>query len=106
MPKYLIKASYTAEGAQGIQSKGGRARRDAVDATVRGLGGQMESFYFGFGDADAYVLADLPDNVAAAAISLAVNASGAVAAQTVALLTVEELDEAAKRSVDYRPPGS
>jgi len=71
----------------------------------RSVGGELEAFYFGFGDEDAYVIADMPDNVAAAALALAVNASGAVATKTVVLLTVEEVDEAAKRSVDYRPPG-
>ena len=79
--------------------------RDAVDGTIRSVGGELEAFYFGFGDEDAYVIADMPDNVAAAALALAVNASGAVATKTVVLLTVEEVDEAAKRSVDYQPPG-
>jgi uncharacterized protein with GYD domain len=106
MPKYLITASYTPQGVEGVRSKGGTSRRDAVAETIRGLGGQMESFHFGFGDEDAYVIADLPDNEAAAAIALSVNASGGAAAKTIVLLTPEQVDEAAKRSVDYRPPGS
>lgn len=106
MPKYLIEASYTAKGVEGLLSKGGSSRRDAVAETIRGLGGQLESFHFGFGENDAYVIVDLPDNEAAAATALAVNAAGAVTTKTIVLLTPEQVDEAAKRSVNYRPPGA
>ena len=105
MPKYLVEASYTREGVAGVQAKGGSSRRDAVAAMAAGLGGQLESFYFGFGEYDAYVVVDLPDNEAAAAVALAVNASGGATVRTTVLLTPEQVDEAAKRSVDYRPPG-
>jgi uncharacterized protein with GYD domain len=106
MPKYLIEASYTLEGVKGLQSKGGSSRRDAVRATIEGIGGTLEGFYFGFGDHDAYVVVDLPDNESAAAVALAVNAAGGATTKTIALLTPEEVDAAAERSVDYRPPGS
>ena len=106
MPKYLVQASYTPQGVEGIRSKGGTSRRDAVADMAGSLGGQLESFYFGFGDHDAYVIVDLPDNEAAAAIALTVNAAGAATAETIVLLTPEQVDEAAKRSVDYRPPGT
>jgi uncharacterized protein with GYD domain len=105
MPKFLIQASYTQKGVEGVLSKGGSSRRDAVEETIRSLGGQLESFYFSFGDQDAIVIADLPDNEAAAAVALAVNAAGGAAATTVVLLTPEQVDEAVKRSVDYRAPG-
>ncbi len=106
MPKFLIEASYSPEGVAGIKSKGGSSRRDAVAEMVEGLGGKLESFYFGFGDADAYVTTEMPDNESAAAVALAVNASGAVACKTTVLLTPEEIDAAAKQSVGYRAPGS
>ena len=106
MAKYLIVASYTAEGIKGVLSKGGTARRDAVAKTVADLGGQVESFYFAFGDEDAYVTVELPDNVSAAAIGLAVGASGMVRTKTVVLLTPEEIDKAAKTQLAYRAPGS
>jgi uncharacterized protein with GYD domain len=106
MPKYLIEASYSPEGIAGIKDKGGSSRRDAVAQTVEGLGGKLESFYFGFGDADAYVTVEMPDNESVAAVALAVNAGGAVAIKTVVLLTPEEIDSAAKLSVDYRGPDS
>lgn len=51
------------------------------------------------------MIVDLPDHVASAAASLAVCASGAASVRTVVLMTPEEMDEAAKRTVGYRPPG-
>ncbi len=72
----------------------------------RSLGGELESFYFAFGDHDSYVVVDLPDNEAAAAIAMTVNAAGGAAVKTAVLLTPEQVDEAAKRSVEYRPPGT
>ena len=105
MPKYLVQASYTPEGTKGLLKDGGTKRRSAVEQMVSGLGGKLEAFYYAFGDADAYVIVEAPDNVSAAAVSLAVNASGAVSLKTIPLLTPEEIDQAAKRSVTYRLPG-
>ena len=76
MPKYLIEASYTHEGVEGVRSKGGSSRRDAVAHTAESLGGQLDAFYFAFGDHDAVVIVDLPDNEAAAAVALSVDAAG------------------------------
>lgn len=106
MPKYLIEGSYTPEGVKGIQSAGGSSRRDAVAQACESVGGRLESFHFAFGERDTYVIVELPDNEAAAAVALVVNASGAVSARTVVLLTPEEVDAAAQRSVDFRPPGA
>src|SRR5688572_11967919 len=98
MPKFLIEASYTAEGAQGLQNAGGTSRSDAVAKVAESVGGRLESFHFAFGDRDAYVIVDLPDNESAAAVALTVNASGGATTNTVVLLTPEEVDAAAKRS--------
>ena len=106
MPKYLIEATYTLEGVKGVQSAGGTARRDAVAEVAKSVGGSLESFYFGFGKADAYVTVDLPDNESAAAVALAVNAAGGATTRTVVLLSPEEIDAAAKHSVTYRAPGT
>ena len=106
MPKFLIEASYTPDGVKGVQSAGGTSRRDAVAKVAESVGGKLESFYFAFGDRDAYVVIDLPDNESAAAVALTVNAAGGATTKTVTLLTPEEIDAAAKRSVDYRPPGA
>ena len=106
MPKYLVEASYTVEGVKGVQSAGGSSRRDAIAALAESVGGQLESFYFAFGERDVYTVVDLPDNESATAVALTVNASGAVKVRTTVLVTPEEVDAAAKRSVDYRPPGT
>jgi uncharacterized protein with GYD domain len=106
MPKFLIEASYTQDGIKGVQSAGGNSRRDAVAQVAESAGGKLESFYFAFGDHDAYVVVDLPDNESAAAVALTVNSSGGASVRTVVLLTPEEVDAAAQRSVEYRPPGS
>jgi uncharacterized protein with GYD domain len=106
MAKFLFEASYTQEGVKGVVSKGGSSRRDAVAQVAESAGGKLESFYFAFGDRDAYVVVDLPDNEAATAVALTVNAAGGATVRTVVLLTPEEVDAAAERSVDYRPPGS
>ena len=106
MPKFLVKARYTAAGAKGVQSAGGSNRRDAIASIAEGLGGGLESFYFAFGETDAYVVLELPDNRAAAAAAIAVGASGAAGSEVVVLLTPEDVDAAAGLSVDYRAPGS
>jgi uncharacterized protein with GYD domain len=103
--KYLVIASYTADGMKGVIDKGGSARREAVEKLVADLGGTVDSFYFGFGEADAYVTIELPDNVSAAAVGMTVGASGMVSCRTVVLLTPEEVDRAAQTKVTYRPPG-
>jgi uncharacterized protein with GYD domain len=106
MPKYLIKANYTLGGTKGLMKKGGSSRRAAVEQMVTGLGGKLESFHFAFGDTDVFVIADLPDAKSAAAVSLAVNVAGGAQVTTTPLMTPEEMDEACKKSVRYRPPGS
>jgi uncharacterized protein with GYD domain len=106
MPKFLIIANYTAEGVKGVLAKGGSARRAAVEKAVAELGGSLESFYFGFGEDDAYVTVDLPDNGKAAAVALNVAATGMVGLRTIVLLTPEEIDEAARVPSAYQPQGS
>jgi uncharacterized protein with GYD domain len=107
MAKFLIKASYNTEGIRGVLKGGGSARVTAVEKALAGLGGSVESFYFGFGGSDVYVVVEVPGNVEAAAMAATVGASGAMASyETVVLLTPEEIDQAAKAAVDYSPPGS
>ena len=105
MPKYLAVASYTAEGAKGLLKEGGTSRRTAVEQLLASLGGKLEGFYFAFGEDDLYCIIDGLDNATMAATALAVTASGAIRTKTIVLLTPEELDEAAKKSVPFRPPG-
>ena len=105
MPKYLTVASYTAEGAKGLLKEGGTARRAVVETMMKSIGGKLESLYFAFGEHDAYVISEAPDNITAAAVSLAISASGAVNSRTIVLLTPEEIDAASKKVVKFQPPG-
>ena len=106
MAKFLIKASYTPEGTKGLLKEGGSSRKTSVEKMVKGVGGKMEAFYFAFGETDVYGICELPDGVTAVALSLVINASGMVTNTVVPLLTAEELDQACKKSVAYRPPGA
>ena len=106
MPRFLIEATYTAQGVTGVRSGGGSARRDAIVHLAESVGGRMETFDFAFGRSDVVTICELPDNAAAAAVILAVNGSGAVNARTTVLLSPEEVDRAAQQSADYRAPGT
>ena len=105
MPKYLLHGAYSADGAKGLLKDGGSKRRAAARTLVESLGGKMEALYFAFGDTDVIAIIDMPDAASAAAASLAIGASGALKGNLTVLLTPEELDQAAKKSVSYTPPG-
>lgn len=105
MPKYLFETSFTPDGVKGVVAAGGSARVKAATETAKSLGGSIESYYFAFGSTDVYVIVELPDNAAAAALALTVAASGAATVRTTVLLSPAEVDDAAKRQVSYRPPG-
>jgi uncharacterized protein with GYD domain len=105
MPKYLIQANYVGEGLKGLLKEGGSSRRATIEKLLGSVGGRVEAFYYAFGDTDAFVIVDLPDNVTAAALSLTINATAAVTVRITVLLTPEEIDAAAKKTLAYRPPG-
>jgi uncharacterized protein with GYD domain len=105
MSKYLVEASYLSEGSKGLLKEGGSGRRAAVDELFRSLGGTLEAFYFAFGDQDVFIIGDLPDNAAAAALVIRVHATGAAKCKTQLLLTAQEVDDAVNRTTIYRPPG-
>lgn len=105
MPRYLWQISYTTTGVKGLLSEGGTARRDAITAMVESVGGHVEVCYYAFGTTDLYVIGELPNEVAAASLSLRTAVAGGARSQTVVLLTPEQIDEATHREVSYRPPG-
>jgi uncharacterized protein with GYD domain len=105
MSKYLWQISYTAEGTKGLLKDGGSKRRSVAEKALKTVGGKLEAFYYAFGDADAFAIADMPDHISVAAAALGINSTGAVVVKTTVLLTPEEIDQAAKKSFAYRPPG-
>jgi len=105
MARYLYYGNYIGDGVKGLVKDGGSGRVAAVKKGLESVGGKLESCYFAFGEYDYFIIADLPDNVSAASVSLTVNASGLIRANTVVLMTPEELDQAVKKSFPYRGPG-
>jgi uncharacterized protein with GYD domain len=105
MPKYLIQGSYSGQGLKGLLEEGGSKRREAAEQATKGVGGRLEAFYYAFGSDDFIIIVDLPSNVDASALSLTANASGAVKSRMTVLITPEEVDQATKKTVNFRPPG-
>jgi uncharacterized protein with GYD domain len=106
MPKFLAQCNYVGEGMKGLLQEGGSSRRAVVEKLVESVGGKIEAFYYAFGETDLFVIAEFPDNVTMTAVALMVAASGAITIKTTVLLTPEEVDEAAKKTPAYRPPGA
>lgn len=106
MPKYLVSVSYSAEGVKGLRKDGGTKRRHVAGKAVESLGGTIESFYFCFGEHDAIVIADFPDAVSAAALSVAIGATGGVRLTTTPLLSAEDMDKACGKKTAYKAPGT
>lgn len=105
MPKFLGLGSYTAEGWKGVQAESASSRREFVVNLLASVGGRLEAFYYAFGEYDFVFIADIPDNVTAAATSIAAAASGAIKSHLTLLLTAEDIDAAFKKQVHFRAPG-
>lgn len=105
MAKYMFQATYTAEGIRGVLKEGGTGRREALSSAVTKLGGKLESIYYALGDTDVFAIFDAPDNATAVALSASIGSTGAINVKTIALLTVDEIDQAAKKVISYRAPG-
>lgn len=106
MPKFLWQVSYTAQGAKGLLSESATSRRTAVEGLVEVLGGSIDAWHYAFGEYDLVIIAELPNTPAAAALSLAVAASGAARITTTPLFDQSEMDAATALSVPYRAPGA
>ena len=106
MPRYLWKVDYSVEGLRGVVKEGAASRSAFIDKLVSNLGGHLESFDFAFGHPDLYMIAELPDDTKAAAVAIAVGASGVGSIETVKLITPAEADAALAIETGYRPPGA
>jgi uncharacterized protein with GYD domain len=106
MPFYLFQAAYT-DKADAVMVKHPQHRETVLRKTCKALGGKLLSFYFCFGKYDTVVIAELPDNKAAAAFSLSAEAGGGMRmVETTVLLTVDEAMGAMKVAGGdkYTPP--
>ena len=106
MPKYMLQASYTHSGAQGLIKDGGSKRLEVIRGAAASVGGAVEAAYWAFGDDDFVGIFELPSNAAAAALSLTVAATGAVGTKTTVLMSAADIDEAVKLHPSYRAPGA
>ncbi len=102
MPKFMFKISYTEAGFQGIIKDGGTQRREMVETAINSLNGWLEAFYFSFGDTDMIVIAELPDNVSAAAFSLFASSTGSTVVRTTVLITPTDIDLATRKPIHTR----
>ncbi len=105
MPKYLLHGSYTEEGLKGLLKEGGTKRVEATKQAIESLGGKLEAYYYAFGENDYYLIVDQPESVNVIAGTLIANATGTVKLKTTVLITPEEVDQAVKITMDWRPPG-
>jgi uncharacterized protein with GYD domain len=105
MPKFMIKAIYTAEGMKGLKKDTASAREKAIAAACEAMGGKLDGLYYALGDDNVFAIVDLPSHVHAVSLGAAAAASGWVETRTVSLLTVAEMDKAVGEAVRYRPPG-
>ena len=106
MAHYLIQVSYNNQGISDLV-KNPQDRSTAIRSVIEGMGGRIESFYFAFGDYDAVVIAELPDNASAAAFAMAVGAGGAMRSyKTTVLIPTAEAVEAMRKAstLGYRLP--
>jgi uncharacterized protein with GYD domain len=104
MPKYLVQGSYTDQGLNGLLKEGGSKRRSMVEQLATQMGGKLEAFYFAFGGDDFVIILDLPSNLDMAATSIVAQASGTVKSRVTVLMTPEDVDQAVRKKVDFRPP--
>jgi len=105
MPQYLIQTAYTSEAVQSLV-KSQQNRADVVRSAVEHMGGKLIGSWASFGDFDSVVVVDMPSNIDAAAIALAVQAGGSCkTVKTTPLLSSAEAIEALKRAAGsaYRP---
>jgi uncharacterized protein with GYD domain len=108
MPRFITFFSYTADSAKAmIEHPSDRSA--AAKALAESLGGTQEAFYWMQGKHDGFVIANLPDGIAAAALAAAVGASGAiVGVETHQIYDHDEqaaiVKQAAAARAVYKPP--
>ena len=106
MPFYLVQASYSSQ-ATAAMIKNPQDRAAAIKPMIERMGGKLHGLWLAFGEYDAVAIAEVPDNVSALALSMAIGASGAIGSyRTTPLITTAEAMEAMKKAgaVGYQPP--
>jgi uncharacterized protein with GYD domain len=108
LPLYLSRFSYTTDAMKAMLNQP-QDRSAAAREVAESLGGNLLGFWFAFGEFDGVFLMEGPDNASAAAVAMAVGASGAISEiETTVLLDMDEAQDAMRKAAaaTYRPPGS
>ena len=102
MPKYLIQASYTAEGLKALKKESPLNRMWVVKDAVASVAGKLDSMYWALGEDEAILILDLPDAQTAAALSMHVGAAGLVRTKTTRLIALRDMEKSLAQVVDYQ----
>jgi len=105
---YLARFSYTSDAMKALLNQP-QDRSAAAQELAETLGGKLLGFWFAFGEFDGVFLMEAPDNASAAAVAMAVGASGALSeVETTVLIDMNEAQDAMRKAAaaTYRPPGS
>jgi uncharacterized protein with GYD domain len=108
MALYLSRFSYATDAKKALLDQP-QDRSAPAREVAESLGGKLLGFWYAFGEFDGVFLLDAPDNASAAAVGMAVGASGALSAiETTVLLDMDEAQDAMRKAgaATYRPPGS
>ena len=108
MPLYLARFSYTPDAMKALLDQP-QDRSAAAREVAESLGGKLLGFWYAFGEFDGVFLIEAPDNATAAALPMAVGATGALSkVETTVLLDMDEAQDAMRKAAaaTYRPPSS
>jgi uncharacterized protein with GYD domain len=109
MPKYMFMGSYTKETMASLVDSP-EDRSVAARKLAESVGGKLETYYWAFGPEDWVAIADLPNDEAAGAVSLAVSSSGVTGVRTTKLITMDEalamLRKAKQAAAGFAKPGA
>jgi uncharacterized protein with GYD domain len=105
VPLYLGRFKYSADAVKAL-IEDPHDRRAVAEQAAESLGGKLHGFWWAFGEFDGVYLLEAPDNATVVALAMAVGASGQVKSETIALLDMEEAQDAMRRAatVSFRPP--
>ncbi len=105
MPKFMLRAQYTVGGLEGAVREGFESREEYLRDLAESSGVTVEALYWAYGEDDLVIILSTTDDATVAALSLAINMSGAARASTTPLLTAAEMDAIVDKLPEYRPPG-